>query len=75
MNTGEFKLSRPFRASGILLMVGLGVEAGSLFWVHPIAFLMFFIAGGALLGAGVLLYLYSIVFHPAAAVPSDSHLR
>jgi hypothetical protein len=27
------------------------------------------------LGAGVLLYLYSIVFHPTANVPSDSCSR
>lgn len=75
MNGGESKLSRPFRISGILLIAGLCVEALSLFWVHPLAFLSFFIAGGVLLGAGVLLYLYSIVFHPSATIPSDSRSR
>jgi hypothetical protein len=72
MNAGEFSLSSPFRVSGILLIAGLCVEGVSLFWVHPLAFLSFFIVGGALLGAGVLLYLYSIVFHPTANIPSDS---
>jgi hypothetical protein len=75
MNAGEFKSARPFRISGILLIAGLCVEALSLFWVHPLAFLSFFIVGGVLLGAGVLLYLYSIVFHPSATIPSDSHIH
>lgn len=69
MSRSEFKLSRPFRVSGVLLIVGLLVEAVSLFWIHPLAFLGFFIIGGILLAAGILLYLYSIVFHPSTSIP------
>jgi hypothetical protein len=49
------------RLSGVLLLLGLCVEAVSLRWVHPLAFILFFVAGGTLLAAGVLLYLYSLV--------------
>lgn len=72
MNAGPVKSSRTFRASGILLIAGLCVETVSLFWIHPLAFLGFFVVGGALLVLGVLLYLYSIVFHPSARIPGDS---
>jgi hypothetical protein len=69
MSNGRPKVSISFRLSGVLLIIGLCVEALSLFWVHPIAFLAFFVVGGAFLAAGVLLYLSSIIFQPS---PSDS---
>jgi hypothetical protein len=53
---------RALRISGVLLVLGLCTEAISLLWVHPIAFIAFFVVGGTSLGAGVLLFLYSIVF-------------
>jgi hypothetical protein len=62
MNTGGLKVSMSFRLSGILLIIGLCIEAISFHWIHPIAFLAFFVIGGAFLGAGVLLFLYSLVF-------------
>jgi hypothetical protein len=66
MNSGESKFPVSFRLAGILLIIGLCIEAISLNWIHPLAFLAFFVLGGAFLGAGVLLYLYSIIFrHPA----------
>ena len=49
------------RLSGILLMIGLAVEAISLLWSHPTAFLFFLIVGGLCMTGGILLYLYSIV--------------
>ena len=49
------------RLSGILLMIGLAVEAISLLWSHPTAFLFFLIVGGLCMTVGILLYLYSIV--------------
>ena len=72
MNTGGRKFSMSFRLSGILLVIGLCIEAISLFWIHPLAFLSFFVIGGVFLGAGVLLYLSSIIFHPSPINPSDS---
>ena len=64
-----------FRLSGGLLIIGLCIEAISLFWIHPLAFLAFFVIGGTFLGAGVLLFLYSIVFHPSQTNSNDSHSK
>jgi hypothetical protein len=72
MNTGRRKFSMSFRLSGALLIIGLCIEAISLFWIHPLAFLSFFVIGGAFLGARVLLFLSSIIFHPSPTNPSDS---
>ena len=60
------------RLSGILLLTGLGIEAISLRWIHPIAFLLFFIAGGACLAAGVLLFLYLLLFRSDPLNSNDS---
>jgi hypothetical protein len=54
-------MPRVLRLSGILLILGLGVEAVSLLFNHPLSFMGFIIVGGALLGLGVLLYLVSLV--------------
>lgn len=62
MSGGGRSFSISFRLSGLLLIVGLFIEAISLHWIHPIAFLAFFVIGGAFLAAGVLLFLYSIAF-------------
>lgn len=61
-----------FRLSGGLLIVGLCIEAISLFWVHPLAFLAFFVLGGVFLAAGVLLYLSSLIFHAPPPSSGDS---
>jgi hypothetical protein len=71
MNLAENKFSISFRLSGVMLIIGLCIEAISLHWVHPIAFLAFFIVGGAFLAAGVLLFLYSVVFH--SPHPNSDH--
>jgi hypothetical protein len=52
---------RVFRISGVLLVLGLCTEAISLRWIHPLAFIAFFVIGGTFLAAGVLLFLYSVV--------------
>jgi hypothetical protein len=65
MSTSGPKFSNSFRLAGVLLIAGLCIETISLFWVHPIAFLAFFVIGGVLLAAGVLLYLSSIIFQPS----------
>ena len=60
------------RVSGVLLLMGLCTEAISLFWVHPIAFILYFVIGGTLLAAGVLLFLYSLVLFPRSGGSHDS---
>jgi len=72
MTTTNHKFPMSFRLSAVLLIVGLCVEAISLHWIHPIAFLAFFVIGGTFLGAGVLLFLYSIVFQHAPSGSDDS---
>ena len=62
MTLQEISLSRRLRISGALLILGLLVEAFSLLWSHPLAFLAFIFLGGTLMGVGILLYLYSLVF-------------
>jgi hypothetical protein len=53
----ERALERRLRVAAALVMGGLVVELGSLFWRHPTAFICFFVAGGLLFAAGILSYL------------------
>ena len=50
-------LSRRLKLAGILVALGLIVEALTMFWRHPTAFLVFLFLGALLVAAGVLLYL------------------
>lgn len=54
-------LERRLQFSGILLILGLLVEALCLFWTRPIAFVLFLGIGGFFLGFGIFLYLVSLV--------------
>jgi hypothetical protein len=62
------QMDRRLRVSALLIMLGLLVEALSLIRIHPLAFLVFMFVGGALLIAGIALYLFSIV---SESSPSD----
>jgi hypothetical protein len=54
-------LERRLQLSGILLILGLLVEALCLLWTRPLAFVLFLSVGGLLVGLGILLYLLSLV--------------
>ena len=54
-------MERRLRISGVLIVLGLLVEALSLIRIHPLAFLGFMFVGGGLLVAGIGIYLYSLV--------------
>jgi hypothetical protein len=54
-------MERRLQFSGLLLILGLLVEALCLFWTRPIAFVLFLGVGGLLLGLGILVYLLSLV--------------
>ena len=54
-------MERRLRISGVLIVLGLIIEAFSLLWVHSLAFLMFAIIGGLFIGLGIITYLYSLV--------------
>jgi len=62
------EMDRRLRVSGILIVLGLLVEALSLIRIHPLAFLGFMFVGGGFLILGVALYLYSLV---SVASPPD----
>ena len=47
--------------SGLLIALGLGIQLGTLFWNHPVSFFLFLCPGSLLVGAGMLLYLWSVV--------------
>jgi len=54
-------LERRLQFAGGLLFVGLLIEALSVIWNRPLAFVVFVGLGGLLFAAGMLLYLYSLV--------------
>jgi hypothetical protein len=63
MKANEPLNARQLRVSGILLILGLLVEAFTLVWNHPIAFsLSLFVGGGFLLG-GIIVFLYTLAMH------------
>ena len=70
MTDADPRLARRLRLAGLLLCLGLLIEAATLFWPHPTAFLAYLFLGGLLVAAGVVIYLFSIVAGPAA--PSRS---
>jgi hypothetical protein len=56
-------MTKVLRVAGSLTLLALVIEAVSLMWRAPLAFLLFAFVGGAFFAAGVLIYLYSIVRH------------
>jgi hypothetical protein len=59
-------LERRLQVAGSLLLLGLLIEALSVVWTRPVAFVVFVSLGGSLFAAGILLYLYSLVSIKAA---------
>jgi hypothetical protein len=59
---------RKLRISGILLILGLVVEALSLCWNNAFSFMSFVVVGGLFFGSGVLLFLYSLVSSKASSL-------
>jgi hypothetical protein len=47
--------------ASLLIGAGLLIQLCTLFLVHPLAFVAFVVVGCPLIGAGVLLYLWSLV--------------
>jgi hypothetical protein len=47
--------------ASLLISGGLLIQLGTLFRVHPLAFVAFVVVGCPLIGAGVLIYLGSLV--------------
>jgi hypothetical protein len=49
------------RISGVLVILGLVVEALSLCWNTAFSFMSFVVIGGLFFASGILLFLYSLV--------------
>jgi hypothetical protein len=71
MRPGD-SMNRSLRISGILVIIGLLVEALCLVWSRPIAFVVLVTMGGALIGLGVLVFLYSLLAAPPHSTNSGS---
>jgi hypothetical protein len=71
MKTSQMGITRRLRISGILLILGLAVEALSLVWNRPLAFLLFIGIGGLFTLLGILVYLYSLVSVTAFTTHDD----
>ena len=54
-------MEKRLRISGVLIILGLLVEALCLAWRGPLAFLIFLGLGGLLLFAGIVIFLFSLV--------------
>lgn len=65
----DSRLVRRFRLAGLLVGVGLLVEAATLFWPHPTSFLFFLLVGGLLVGSGAVVYLLSVATYTSAPPP------
>jgi hypothetical protein len=59
-------MRRKLRLSGILLILGLVVEALSLCWNTAFSFMSFVVVGGLLFASGILLFLYALVSSTSA---------
>ncbi len=55
------ELSARLRWAGILIAAGLLIELATLFWIHTVSLFLFLGVGTLLVGAGMLLYLWSVV--------------
>ena len=55
------EIARRLRIAGALIFLGLLIEALTLEWNSPMAFLVFLGLGGLLIGLGVAFYLFSLV--------------
>ncbi len=52
---------RSLTRAGVLISAGLVVQAVTLYWSHPTAFLVFIGLGGSLVAAGIVLYLWGLL--------------
>jgi hypothetical protein len=60
-------VERRIQIAGIILIVGLLIEALCLVWARPISFVIFVAVGGLFLLAGVVVFLFSLVSAPPAS--------
>lgn len=59
-------MEKKLRTAGILIIIGLVVEAASLGWNHPLSFVAFLGISGLFLALGIVLYLWALVSYRQA---------
>ena len=57
-------MEKRLQIAGVLLIIGLVIEAVCLLWARPISFVIFVALGGLFLFAGVVTFLFSLVSIP-----------
>ena len=62
MKMKEIGMRRLLRISSILIILGLAIEIVTLLWFHPLSFVLFAFAAAVLIGAGILVFLASLIF-------------
>ena len=62
-------IERQIKRGGLLIALGLVVQLLTFASVHPLAFVVFLLAGCRLVAAGIALYLYSLVAHEPPGSP------
>jgi membrane protein implicated in regulation of membrane protease activity len=65
-------IERRLQFAGSFLILALLIEAFTILWTRPVAFVVFVALGGVLFVAGILLYLYSLVRVKAVASSNTS---
>ena len=66
MMSSANSMEKRLQIAGVLLIIGLVVEAVCLLWARPISFVIFVALGGLFLFAGVITFLFSLVSTPHA---------
>jgi len=55
------RLAKRLRISGILISLGLLIEAATLFSGHPLAFVAYLVFGASLVAIGILVYFWVVL--------------
>ena len=63
------RMERRIRTAGLLVALGLVLEAGSLLWHHPLSFVFFAATGPILILGGIGFYLLSLVHRDNGVSP------
>lgn len=64
------EIRRGLIRAGVLVILGLVVEAFTLFWSHPTAFVFFAVLGIGLVLLGIVLYLWTVLRAQPAPAPT-----
>jgi uncharacterized membrane protein len=66
ISSQKLTIAKRLRLAGILLIIGLLIEAFSLLWNHPLSFIAFAGFGLFFLFCGVVVYLFTLLQYTAA---------